>query len=342
MSLSDSTIMPGLDIAEPARPTTQKTEDVQPKPVGRFASLVHSVGCWFDNSAKEYTEGEKADVYAVDWVRLLPFVAIHLMCFGVIWVGWSPIAVAVAAGLYVFHMFSVTAFYHRYFSHRAFKTSRVAQFIFAVMGSSCVQRGPIWWAARHRHHHRHSDEEVDVHSPIRHGLYWSHFGWITSKGAYGFDEKAVPDLMKFPELRFLNRFDNTVPFIEACLIFALGSWLQSRGWDTTGGQMLIWGFFISTVVCSHATYTINSLTHLWGKKRYKSKDESRNSLLLALLTFGEGWHNNHHYYPGSVRQGFYWWEIDLTYYALWLMSKVGIIWDLNAVPSKVRDSHHVD
>ena len=245
-------------------------------------------------------------------------------------------------GLYVLHMFSITAFYHRYFSHRTYKTSRAAQFVFAVLGNSCVQRGPIWWAARHRHHHRHSEEEIDVHSPVRHGLFWSHVGWITSKGAFGYDPKSVPDLLKFPELRFLNRFDNLVPFLEAVAIFGLGAGLQAYGWHTSGWQMLIWAFFISTMCCSHAAFTINSLTHMFGKKRYKSKDESRNSLLLALLTFGEGWHNNHHYYPGAVRQGFYWWEVDLTFYVLWLMARVGIIWDLNAVPADVREAHHLD
>ena len=322
------------------RPAANDTKQ-EPKQTHLKTSWIHSIGTWFDNSVKKYSEDETAQMYNVDWLRLIPYAGMHLMCLGIIWVGWSPIAVAVAAGLYVFHMFSITAFYHRYFSHRTFKTSRVAQFIFALMGSSCVQRGPIWWAARHRHHHRHSDEEDDVHSPVRHGFIWSHIGWITSKKAYGFDAKAVPDLMKFPELRFLDRFENVVPLVEAVMIFGLGMLLEARGWNTTGAQMLIWGFFVSTMISSHATFTINSLTHMWGTKRYTSKDESRNSLLLALLTFGEGWHNNHHYYPGAVRQGFYWWEIDLTFYALWVMSRLGIIWELNAVPARVRAAHHI-
>ncbi len=312
-----------------------------PRGVG---SVIRSVGLWFDNSSKRYTpeEIESITQYEVDWVRLIPFLGVHLMCLFAFWTGWSGIAVGVAAGMYVFHMFVVTAFYHRYFSHRTFKTSRVAQFIFAVAGCSCVQRGPIWWAARHRHHHRHSDEEDDVHSPIQHGFYWSHFGWITSKCAFDFDEKAVPDLMKFPELRFLNRFDNLIPILEGVAVFYLGVFLEARGWNTNGFQMLIWGFFISIVASSHATFTINSLTHMWGRKRYKSKDESRNSLLLAIITGGEGWHNNHHYYPGATRQGFYWWELDMTYYGLWIMSKLGIIWNLNEVPEKVRESHHLN
>lgn len=303
--------------------------------------MCRSVTCWFDTSAKSYSQGDLVNPYSVDWLRMIPYVGMHLMCLGVIWVGWSPIAVMLAAGLYVVHMFSITAFYHRYFSHRSYKTSRFFQFIFAVLGNSCVQRGPIWWAARHRHHHRHSDEEADVHSPVRHGLFWSHFGWIISKGAFGYESKSVPDLIKYPELRFIDRFDNLIPVVEAAMIFGLGKFLQARGWHTSGMQMLIWGFFISTIVCSHATFTINSLTHMFGRKRYKSKDESRNSLALALLTFGEGWHNNHHYYPGAVRQGFYWWEIDLTYYVLWLMARLRIIWDLNSVPTQVREAHHV-
>jgi len=308
---------------------------------GRVRSTLSTIGLWFDNTTKNYSEDEIADQYSVDVVRLIPYLGLHLMCFWVFYVGWSGIAIGVAAAMYVVHMFAITGFYHRYFSHRTFKTSRFMQFILALVGSSCVQRGPIWWASRHRHHHRHSDEESDVHSPIRHGFYWSHMGWITSKGAFTFDKKSVPDLMKFPELVFLDRYDNLVPVLEGVAMFFLGVFLQSLGFNTTGFQMLIWGFFISIICSSHATYTINSLMHLWGRKRYKSKDESRNSLLLALLTFGEGWHNNHHYYPGAARQGFYWWEIDLTYYGLWCMSKLGLIWDLNPVPRKVRDSHHL-
>lgn len=333
---------PVLPVDSQVTPSGSPDGDSGVRRGSRLSSWARTVGCWFDNTSKKYTDTEMVNQYSVDWVRLIPWACLHLMCLGVIWVGWSPIAVGVAAGLYAIHMFAITGFYHRYFSHRTYKTSRVMQFIFAVVGASAVQRGPIWWAARHRHHHRHSDEEDDIHSPVRHGLYWSHVGWITSKGAYAYDEKAVPDLMKFPEIRFIDRFDNLVPLIEAVMLFGLGVLLQRSGWNTSGGQMLIWGFFISTIVCAHATFTINSLTHMWGRKRYKSKDESRNSLLLALLTFGEGWHNNHHYYPGAVRQGFYWWEIDLTYYGLCIMARLGLIWDLNALPEGVREKNHLE
>ncbi|MCH7702897.1 MAG: acyl-CoA desaturase [Planctomycetes bacterium] len=344
MSNVESTTRPqfGPDSSQRTSQAVDADRAPRPRRGGRIASWGRTVTGWFDNTTKQYTEAETAEPYAVDWLRMIPFAGLHLMCFGVIWVGWSAVAVGVAAGLYAVHMFAITGFYHRYFSHRTYRTSRFMQFVFAVIGSSCVQRGPIWWAARHRHHHRHSDEEVDIHSPVRHGMYWSHFGWITSKRAYKYDAKAVPDLIKYPELRFIDRFDSLIPFLEAVALVGLGVFLESRGWNTSGWQMLIWGFFISTIVCAHCTFTINSLTHLWGSKRYESTDESRNNLALALLTFGEGWHNNHHYYPGATRQGFYWWEIDMTFYGLWIMSKLGLIWELNGIPKKVRAAHHLD
>ncbi len=249
------------------------------------------------------------------------------MCVGVIWVGWSPTALAVAGSLYVLRMFAVTGFYHRYFSHRSFSTSRAAQFVFAVLGASAVQRGPLWWAAHHRKHHRHSDTEHDVHSPSQHGFWWSHMGWITSPANFPTDYAAVPDLAKYPELRFLDRFDILVPVLLAVTLFLLG-----------GGQLLIWGFFVSTVVLFHATCLINSLAHVIGRRRYQTNDDSGNSLVLALITFGEGWHNNHHRYPGSARQGFRWWQVDLTYYGLWLLERIRLIRDLRPVPARVLES----
>jgi stearoyl-CoA desaturase (delta-9 desaturase) len=249
----------------------------------------------------------------------------HAMCLGVFWVGWSWTAVAVAGGLYVVRMFSVTAFYHRYFSHRTFTTSRVAQFAFAVLGASCSQRGPLWWAAHHRRHHKHSDTPEDVHSPRHHGLWWAHMGWITAPANFPTDFSQIPDLAKYRELRFLDRFDVLVPLALAVTLFLLG-----------GAQLLIWGFFVSTVVLFHCTCFINSLAHLMGRRRYTTEDDSRNSLVLALVTFGEGWHNNHHRYPGATRQGHRWWEIDLTFYGLWLLSRLGVIWDLHPVPSRLQ------
>jgi len=267
-------------------------------------------------------------------MRVLPFLLMHAACFAVIWVGVSTTAVIAALALYVLRMFAITGFYHRYFSHRAFKTSRAGQFVFAVLGASCVQRGPIWWAAHHRHHHAHSDQAADVHSPRQRGFIWSHLGWFLSRRHFAPDLARVRDLLRYPELRLLDRYDILVPVALATALWlagaALAHWAPSL--ETNGWQMLVWGFFISTVVCYHATYTINSLCHRFGRRRFSTSDDSRNNLWLALLTFGEGWHNNHHHYPASARQGFYWWEIDLTYYGLKLLQALGVIWDLKPVP----------
>jgi len=294
---------------------------------------------WFDSWAVSETASE-VDPYKADWVRIVPFIVLHLGCLGVFLVGWSPIAIGVAAGFYFVRMFAVTGFYHRYFSHRTFKTSRPVQFLFALAGSMAVQRGPLWWAAHHRHHHRYSDRPNDVHSPVQHGFYWSHIGWITSRINFPTRKEYVRDLLRFPELRFLDRFDSLVPLLLALSMFGLGEFLSAiaPALGTSGPQMLIWGFFISTVVLFHATCTINSLAHTFGKRRYQTPDQSRNSFLLALLTLGEGWHNNHHHFPSSTRQGFFWWELDITLYLLRLLSWLGLVWDLRPVPEKVRSA----
>ena len=290
---------------------------------------------WFDSSAE--AEGRPGGQTGIDWIRVIPFLALHLACGAVLWVGWSPVAVAAAAGAYAVRMFAITGFYHRYFSHRTFRTSRFFQFLFALLGSTAVQRGPLWWAAHHRRHHRCADQEADPHSPVRKGFLWSHVLWILSRENFPTDERAVRDLAKYPELRFLNRFDALVPLLFAASLYGLGALLAHGrpSLGTNGPQMLVWGFVISTIVLFHATFTINSLAHQFGSRRYQTGDQSRNNLFLALLTFGEGWHNNHHRYPGAVRQGFAWWEIDLTFYGLKLMSWFGIIRDLHPVPAHV-------
>jgi stearoyl-CoA desaturase (delta-9 desaturase) len=288
---------------------------------------------WFDTDTQAPLDPVRAD--RVDWLRAVPFVVMHLMCLGVIWVGWSWFAIGVAAGLYVLRMFAITAFYHRYFSHKTFKASRPVQFVFAAIGASSVQRGPLWWAAHHRHHHRVTDTPEDPHSPGQHGFWWSHMGWFLTPRGFRTNWDAIPDLRKFPELRFLDRFDILLPVLLAGGLFLLGGWLEQAvpQLGTSAGQLLIWGFFVSTVVLFHATVTINSLSHTFGSRRFDTRDDSRNNWMLALLTFGEGWHNNHHYFPGSARQGFRWWEVDLTWYGLKMMSWIGLVRDLKPVPA---------
>jgi stearoyl-CoA desaturase (delta-9 desaturase) len=294
---------------------------------------------WFDNRSVYSANDPHAHGNEIDWLRTFPFVVLHLGCLGVLWVGVSPVAAWTAVGLYFIRMFAITAGYHRYFSHRSFETSRVFQFILAVLANSAAQRGPLWWAAHHRHHHRHSDEEHDVHSPHHHGFLESHVTWFMTPANFHTDEEAVRDLAQYPELRFLNRFDCLVPLLLGLLLYASGEWMAwlAPGLETNGWQMLFWGFFVSTVVTFHATAAINSLAHWMGRRRYKTRDESRNSFLLALLTLGEGWHNNHHYYPGATRQGFYWWEIDITYQVLRVLSWFGVVWNLRGVPERVLE-----
>jgi stearoyl-CoA desaturase (delta-9 desaturase) len=289
---------------------------------------------WFDTAAE--APDEPGDGRRIDWLRALPFVGLHLACLGVFWVGVSPTALIVAAALYAIRLFAITGFYHRYFSHRTFRTSRAVQFAFALIGASSVQRGPLWWAAHHRNHHRHADTAADPHSP-REGFWWSHVGWFLTRQRFRTDLARVPDLAGYPELRWLDRYDTAVPVALAVALWIAGALLERHApsLGVSGGQLLVWGFFVSTVVLFHVTVTINSLAHRYGRRRYDTADDSRNNLWLALLTFGEGWHNNHHFFPGSARQGFRWWEIDATWYGLRLLALLGLIRDLKPVPDWV-------
>jgi stearoyl-CoA desaturase (delta-9 desaturase) len=295
---------------------------------------------WVDSATPTVAKG---DPDAVDGLRLIPFFAVHLLCLAVFAVGISTVAVVVAVLAYAVRMFAITAFYHRYFAHRAFRTSRWLQFCFAFLGNAAGQRGPLWWAAHHRKHHRHSDTARDVHSPHHGGAMRSHLLWFATARNYASDHAQIRDFARFPELRFLDRFDVLAPAVFAAAMWGLGAALErwAPGLGTDGPQMFVWGFAISTVVLFHGTSTINSLGHLFGRRRYATPDTSRNNWILALITFGEGWHNNHHFYPVSARQGFFWWEIDLTWYCLWMFSRLGLVWDLLPVPAHVRRGERV-
>lgn len=259
------------------------------------------------------------------WLRNLPFIALHLACLATFFVYPDATALILCVVLYLVRMFGITAGYHRYFSHRSYKTSRLFQFLLACLGCSALQKGPLWWAAHHRDHHRYSDTTDDPHSPRVRNFWWSHVGWIMT-GAY--DETnwpAVPDWNRFPELRWLNR-NHWVPG----LVLAGLSWLIG-GWSG-----LVWGFFLSTVLLFHATFAVNSFCHLWGRRRYATRDGSRNNWWVALLTLGEGWHNNHHHYQSSANQGFFWWEVDISYYVIKLLGWSGLVWDIRKPPRRIR------
>ncbi|WP_339778515.1 acyl-CoA desaturase [uncultured Thalassospira sp.] len=255
---------------------------------------------------------------------LIPFSLAHLACFAAIWTGITWQAAVLGLVLYVVRMFGVTGGYHRYFSHRAFATSRFFQFVLAVLAQSSAQKSVLWWAAKHRHHHKYSDTVDDVHSPRHKGFVYSHVGWIFARKHDTADLSVVSDLTRYRELMWLHKFETAPAILLAIACFFIAGW-----------SGLVVGFFWSTVACYHGTFGINSLAHVRGSTRYVTGDDSRNNWLLAIFTLGEGWHNNHHAYQSSARQGFRWWEYDPTYYALCLLSWVGLVRDLKQPPQQV-------
>ena len=256
--------------------------------------------------------------------RVVPFILVHLACFAIFWVDVQPIDWIICGTLYVVRMFGITAGFHRYFSHRSFKTNRAFQFFLAFLGQSSAQRGVLWWAAKHRHHHKYSDTEQDIHSPVQHGFWFSHVLWIFSKRGLTTDYTTIKDFQKYPELVWLDKWERFPPFLLGVLVWAVAGW-----------SGLIVGFFVSTVLLFHGTFTINSLSHVFGKQPYVTGDDSRNNLFLAIITLGEGWHNNHHHFPSATPQGFHWWQIDVTYYILKALSIFRIVWDLRLPPAHV-------
>jgi stearoyl-CoA desaturase (delta-9 desaturase) len=249
---------------------------------------------------------------------------IHASCLLAFWVGVSTGDFLLFLATFIGRLFFITGGYHRYFSHKTYKTSRAFQFVLAFFGASATQKGPLWWASHHRNHHKFADVPgEDTHSP-KDGFYWSHQGWIFDRRFDSTNIENIRDFASYPELVWLNRWHIVAPLSLAVACYAIG-----------GISGLLWGFAISTVACWHATYSINSLAHKLGTRRYETRDTSRNNFWLALLTLGEGWHNNHHHYCGSARQGFMWWEIDVTYYILRAFQAVGLIWDVREPPAHI-------
>jgi stearoyl-CoA desaturase (delta-9 desaturase) len=264
----------------------------------------------------------------VNWVSSIPFFLIHVACLAAFFTGVTVTSIVLCLGLFWARMFFITAGYHRYFAHKSYKLGRVSQFVMAFGAETSAQKGALWWAAHHRDHHRFSDTDKDIHSP-RKGFWWSHVGWILCDRYGPTKYDGIKDFARYPELVWLNKHDWIAPWSLAVVCYLIGGW-----------SGLVVGFFWSTVLLWHATFTVNSVAHVFGRRRYDTTDTSRNSLLVALLTGGEGWHNNHHHYPSSARQGFFWWEIDVTYYGLKALSWVGIVKDLRRPPERVRRPLH--
>jgi stearoyl-CoA desaturase (Delta-9 desaturase) len=238
--------------------------------------------------------------------------------------GPTPALLLWAIGLYLARMFLVTGVYHRYFGHRSYKTSRALQLVFAALGTTCTQKGPLWWASVHRVHHKHSDTPEDVHSPKQRGFWYSHIGWWMGREHEETQVALIADFAKYPELRFVDRYH---------VVGVIG--MMGATWALGGFDGFLWAYVVSTTFLLHGTFTINSLSHVFGTQRFATGDTSRNNPLLALITLGEGWHNNHHHYQSSCRQGFYWWEVDVTYYVLRALAVVGLVWDIREPPPRI-------
>lgn len=254
------------------------------------------------------------------------FLLVHIAALGVLAIGVSWEGVALCVASYYVRMFALTAGFHRYFAHRTYKLGRTAQFLLAFLGQTAAQKGVLWWASIHRHHHRFSDRPEDVHSPVQNGFWWSHIGWILSGEYERTDLTRIPDLAKFPELRWLDRNQYL-----ATMLYAMG---LAFVFGPTG---LFYGYFLSTVLLWHGTFSINSVMHVFGRQVFATGDQSRNSFLFAMVTMGEGWHNNHHRYPGSAAQGFRWWQVDMSYYLLWIGEKTGIVRGLRRARERLRE-----
>jgi stearoyl-CoA desaturase (delta-9 desaturase) len=260
-----------------------------------------------------------------DYLSHTVYWGIHAACL-LVFVSGAPLeAVLLGVATYALRLFGITAGYHRYFAHKSYKTSRFFQFVLAFIACSATQKGPLWWSGTHRRHHRYTDAPGDPHSP-RQGFYYAHQGWIFDSRWEGTPAEAMRDFAMYPELVWLNKYHFVPPILLAVACYAIA-----------GFAGLVWGFAISTTLLWHVTYSVNSVAHIFGRRRYETDDTSRNNWLVALLTGGEGWHNNHHYYMASVRQGFFWWEIDTTYYALRALAALGIVWDLRVPTPAILD-----
>jgi stearoyl-CoA desaturase (delta-9 desaturase) len=265
----------------------------------------------------------------VNWRSSTAFIVVHLLPLLAFWTGITTTAVVLFFVTFFGRSFFITAGYHRYFAHRSYHLGRVAQFVMAFGGASAAQKGPLWWSGHHRAHHRFADTDRDLHSPKR-GFWWSHVGWILCDRHNVTPIDEIKDFAKYPELRWLNKHDWVAPWSVGVACYLIGGW-----------SGLVVGFFASTVLLWHSTFLVNSLAHVMGRRPYETDDTSRNSTLIALLTGGEGWHNNHHRYPSSARQGFRWWQIDTTYYVLKVLEAFGIVRDLRKPPARVLDEARI-
>lgn len=265
---------------------------------------------------------------------------IHAACLAVFFVPVSWLIVNLALAAYFVRVFVWEAGSHRYFSHRSYKTSRLFQLLLAILAAAGAQRGPIWWATKHRMHHKFSDRPEDPHSPVQRGFWFAHMGWVIDQASLDTDLDAAKDLSKYPELVWINKYHYLFPYAVLVATFCVGEYTDALGKEGMGLTAAVWLFLIPTVLSLHATFSINTLVHnrpigIFNRRRFHTNDSTTNSVLLALPTLGAAWHNNHHRYMSAAKAGFYWWELDLTYTGLRLLERLGIVWDLRPVPISI-------
>ena len=263
----------------------------------------------------------------INWGTLVAMGAFHVLAVAALfYTTWQ--AVAVAATLHWICVgWGIGMGYHRLHTHRSYQVPKLLEYFFAVCGTLTLQGGPIFWAALHRVHHQHSDHDGDPHTP-RDGRWWSHMLWtMFGEPLHANTEvmgKYAPDLMKDRFYRALSSYHWVPLVVLGLVLLALG-----------GLPWLLWGLFARVVFGLHCTWLVNSATHLWGSRDFDTSDDSRNSWWVALLTFGEGWHNNHHALPSSPRHGLFRFQLDMTWLQIKLLEKIGLAWDLR-VPSKTQ------
>jgi fatty-acid desaturase len=252
----------------------------------------------------------------VNWPNLLFMILFHVLALAALFFfTWKALAVAVVLWC-VSIFFGIGIGYHRLLTHRGFKTPRLLRYFLTVCGTLALEGGPIYWIVNHRVHHQHTDRHGDPHTPEE-GGWWSHAGWVLhGTGLTGQTElirQYAPELLEDPFMVWISNYHWLPLTVLAVVLFALG-----------GLPWLLWGIFLRVTLGLHAVWFVNSATHMWGSRRFSTKDNSRNLWWVAVLTGGEGWHNNHHAYPVSARHGLAWYELDVNYYTIWLLGKLGL------------------
>ena len=263
-----------------------------------------------------------------DWIVLSWLVFMHVGALaGFFLFNWKAVGVAVALW-WLTGGIGICLGYHRYFTHRSFTTYKPIEYLLAICGCMAGEAGPISWVAAHRYHHTYSDMEDDPHSPLR-GFFWAHMGWLFAREKFLSEfesyKRYAPDMARDRFLVWLDRFHLVPTALLAWGLYAMGGW-----------TFVVWGIFVRSVMVYHSTWLVNSASHVWGYRTYQTTDKSRNNWWVALLTFGEGWHNNHHAFQRSARHGFRWWEIDPTFMMVKLLWMFGLASDIHL---PVRHDH---